>query len=223
MIQTTYPLYSSVQDDKEKLINIVKRITSTLAYITIPMLCLLMLVAKPLFVLLFTERWIDSVPYFQILCIGGMAGCLQAVNQQTIAAIGKSRTFFVWTIVKQCMGIAFQVVGLIVWGMWGLLVGKVLSSWFSYFVNISLVSKHVGYKNYQQLIDLSPMFIISGVAVIVSYYLTSLLGLGFYSDGIAKTAIFIVIYLGWSLIFKPEAYTYSLSIINTLKSKKKNK
>lgn len=223
MIQTTYPLYASVQDDKERLINMVKRITSTLAYITVPMLSLLILIAKPMFVLLYSDRWLECVPYFQILCIGGMAGCLQSVNQQTIAAIGKSKVFFVWTIVKQSIGIALQVGGLIVWGMWGLLVGKVLASWFSYFVNITMVSKHVGYKNYQQLKDLSPIFVVSALSVISGYFGSSLLGWGMYLDGIVRVLIFFAVYLGWSLLFKPEAYKYTLSILDVLRSKRKKK
>ena len=223
MIQTTYPLYASVQDDKAMLINMVKRITSTLAYITVPMLSLLFLTAKPLIVLLYSDRWLASVPYFQILCIGGIAGCLQAVNQQTIAAIGKSKVFFVWTVIKNSVGIVFQVVGLIVWGLWGLLAGKVLSSWFSYFVNISLVSKHVGYNNYQQLKDLSPMFIVSALAVLGGYYGSLPLGLSLYADGILKAVIFVLIYLGWSIVFKPEAYTYTLSVIDMMRLKKKKK
>ena len=221
MIQTTYPLYAAVQDDKQRLINMVKRITSTLAYITVPMLCLLILIAKPLFVLLYSDRWLFSVPYFQILCVGGIAGCLQSVNQQTIAAIGKSKAFFIWTVVKQSVGIAMQVIGLIVWGIWGLLVGKVLSSWFSYFVNITMVSKYVGYKYFQQLKDLSPIFIVSAIATAAGYFGASVLEIGLYPDGLVKTAIFLFVYLGWSLIFKPEAFKYSLSVLNTLKSKKK--
>ncbi len=223
MIQTTYPLYASVQDDRERLINMVKRITSTLAFITVPILCLLILIAKPLFVLLYSDRWLACVPYFQILCFGGLAGCLQSVNQQTIAAIGKSKVFFVWTVIKQSIGIAFQVVGIIVWGIWGLLVGKVLASWFSYFVNISLVSKHVGYKSYQQLKDLSPIFIVSVLAVIAGYFGSSVLGFGLYTDGIVKAVIFVAIYAGWSLIFKPEQYRYTLSVVSSLKSKKNKK
>lgn len=219
MIQTTYPLYSKVQDDKERLINMVKRITSTLAYITVPMLCLLILIAKPLFVLLFSDRWLSSVPYFQILCIGGLADCLLAVNQQTIAAIGKSKVFFVWAVVKQSMAIMLQVVGMIVWGIMGLLIGKVLSSWFSYFVNITLVSKYVGYKNYQQLKDLSPIFIVSLIAAGVVFWGTSTFNLGLYIDGLVKAIIFLIIYLGWSLLFKPEAYKYSLSVLDILKKK----
>ena len=219
MIQTTYPLYASVQEDKVRLSNMVKRITSTLAYITIPMLSLLILVAKPLFVFLFSDRWLESVPYFQILCFGGMASCLLSVNQQTIAAIGKSRVFFVWSIIKQSVAIVLQIVGLIVWGLWGLLFGKVLSSWFSYLVNISLVSKYVGYKNFQQLKDLSPIFMVSVIALAVSSYLTGLMLLNLYLDGVVKALFFVVIYLGWSIMFKPEAYIYTLSIWQVLKLK----
>lgn len=220
MIQTTYPLYSAVQDDKERLANMVKHITSTLAYITVPLLSLLILIAKPLFVLLFSERWLDSVPYFQILCVGGMAGCLQAVNQQTIAAIGKSGVFFVWTIVKNVVGIALQVIGLIVWGIWGLLIGKVMSSWFSYLVNITLVSKYVGYKNFQQLKDLSPTFFVSCLAIFVGFFGSSMIGRGLYLDGLVKTTLFLTVYLGWSLLFKPEAYKYTLSVLDVLRNKK---
>lgn len=223
MIQTTYPLYASVQDDRERLINMVKRITSTLAYITVPILFVLILIAKPLFVLLFSEKWIPSVPYFQILCIGGLAGCLQSVNQQAIAAIGKSKVFFVWTIVKESVGIILQVGGLVIWGLWGLLAGKVLSSWFSYFVNITLVSKHIGYKNVRQLQDLAPIFIVAALSFAISYYLSGLLGLTLYVDALVKIAIFAVVYLAWSLFFKPESYTYALSIVKMYTSKRKMK
>lgn len=223
MIQTTYPLYASVQDDKQRLINVVKRITSTLAYITVPMLCLLILVAKPLFVFLYSDRWLDSVLYFQILCVGGIAGCLLSVNQQTIAAIGKSKVFFVWAIVKESMGIALQIVGLLVWGIMGLLAGKVISLWFSYFVNISLVSKYIGYKNYQQFKDLLPVVLVSIVASAIAYYIASFFSFGMYLDGFLKAIIFIGIYMSWSFIIKPDAFRYTLSIVDMLKSKRKKK
>lgn len=223
MIQTTYPLYSAVQDDKERLINMVKRITSTLAYITVPLLCLLMLIAKPLFIFLFSDRWVASVPYFQILCIGGMAECLLSVNQQTIAAIGKSKVFFTWGVVKQCVSIGLQVAGIVIWGMWGLLAGKVLSSWFSYMVNISLVSKHVGYKYYQQLKDLFPIFFVAIGGAVASYLLTSTFNLGLYADGLVKMGIFVIVYVAWSFLFKPDAFSYALSIVDTLKSRTRKK
>jgi len=220
MLQTTYPLYSAVQDDKERLSNMIKRIASTLAYLTIPMLFLLILIAKPLLVLLYSERWVACVPYFQILCVAGMAGCLQGVNYQPIAAIGKSKTMMIWVIIKQTVGIILQVLGLISWGMKGLLIGLVVSSWFSYFVDITLVSKYVGYRNIQQLKDMAPIFLVSFLAFLISLFLGDFLNFGLYTDGIVKALVFISVYLLWSVLFKPEAFTYTLSVFQMLLNRK---
>lgn len=223
MIQTTYPLYSSIQDDKERLVNVIKRITTTLSFITTPLLFILLLTAKPVFVLLYSEKWLPCVPYFQLLCIAGLAACLQGVNIQAIAAIGKSRQMFTWTIVKRTIGIMLNVSGLLLWGMEGLLVGAVLASWFSYIINASLVSKYIGYKLHRQLKDLSPAIITSAIAAVISYFASSLFAFGLYGDGILRALIFVVLFIGWSLLFKPSAYNYSASIIKTLIKNNKRK
>lgn len=221
MIQTTYPLYSSIQDDKERLVNVIKRITSTLSYITTPMLFILLLTAKPLFVLLYSEKWLPCVPYFQLLCIAGLATCLQGVNLQSIAAVGKSKDMFVWTIIKRTIGIGLNVGGLLLFGMKGLLAGAILATWFSYFINASLVSKHVGYKLINQLLDLAPAIAVSALAAAISYVVSHITNLGMYSDGIVRALVFIVIFMSWSLLFRPSAYEYTLSIAKMIINKKK--
>ena len=213
MTDVTYPLYAEVQDNKVALSSMIRRLTMTLAYITFPLMFILLLCAKPIFVLLYSERWIQSVPYFQVLCFAGLAGCLQAVNLQAISAIGKSKTMFVWTLVKRTVGIGAVVVGLLVWGMRGLLVGVIINYWFSYVVNISLVSKHVGYKFWRQIIDLLPGATVSLMAAAVRYGSGYLFHLNLYPDGLLKVFVYAAVYLGWSFIFKPEAYTYFLTII----------
>ena len=213
MTQVTFPLYAEVQDNKVALSNMIKRLTMTLAYITFPLMFILLLCAKPLFVLLYSDKWINSVPYFQVLCIAGLAGCLQSVNLQAISAIGKSKTMFVWTLLKRGVGIGAVLLGLYFWGMKGLLAGVVFNYWFSYFVNISLVSKHVGYQWTRQLVDLMPVTVASVVAALVSYGVSRLFQLSMYPDGLVRFAVYTIIYVGWSLLFKPEAYTYFLTII----------
>ena len=213
MGQVTYPLYAEAQHDFAKLLNMIKRLTTTIAYITFPLMFILLLCAKPIFVLLYSERWLQSVPYFQVLCLAGLAGCLQSVNLQAVAAIGKSKTMFVWTIIKRLIGLAAIVGGLFCFGMKGLLFGVVFNYWFSYLVNISLVSKHIGYKWSQQIVDLLPVAVASAVAALISFGIGQLLHLNLYPDGIVKFLVYTTIYLGWSFIFKPEAYTYFLTII----------
>lgn len=219
LIQVTYPLYSAVQDNKERLINIIKRITTTLSFFTTPLMCVLILIAKPLFMVLFSETWLPGVPYFQILCIAGIASCLQAVNYQAISAIGKSKVMFGWEVVKRTLGIILQVGGLWLFGLEGLLIGNVISAWLAYLINISMVSKHVGYKNYQQIKDLSPTFIVSAIAYIVSYFGIGFLDLGIYLDGALKALVFVVIYTAWAVLFKPDAYEYAVSTVKSIMKK----
>lgn len=224
MTQVTYPLYAQVQDDKKAMGNMVKRLTTSLSYITFPLMFVLILIAKPLFVLLYSDRWLQSVPYFQVLCLVGLANCLQAVNTQTIAAIGKSKVMFLWTLAKRTVGLSFMIVGLLLFGMKGFLVGVVIYNWFAYFVNIGLVSKYIGYKWYQQLLDLFPTGVVSVAIFIVCYFVGSWLQLDMFYDGALKLVLYILLYLGWSLLFKPECYTYFLSIIpNRFVFWKKNK
>ena len=174
---------------------------------------ILLLCAKPIFVLLYSDRWLQSIPYFQVLCIAGLSGCLQSVNLQAISAIGKSKTMFLWTLLKRVVGIGAVVVGLMFWGMTGLLIGVVINYWFSYAVNIGLVSKHVGYKWFRQVLDLLPVAIVSTLAALISFVVGSMLHLNMYPDGLLKLTVYLIVYLGWSLLFKPESYTYFLTII----------
>lgn len=225
MDQVTYPLYAEVQDNMAAMQNMVKRFTMTLSYITFPLLFIFMLVAKPLFILLYTEKWLPSVPYFQVLCIAGLGQCLQSVNFQTISAIGKSKIVFKWTMIKRILGIGFIVGGLVLWGMRGLLCGAVLNAWFAYFVNMGLVSKHIGYKWWRQILDLTPVLIASVVIAALSFLCIHFIELNLYIEGIVIVVVYVILYLVWSLVFKPEAFAFTLSVAKMFLSKmpKKNK
>lgn len=219
MNQVTYPLYAQVQDDKNALQNMVKRLTMTISYIMFPLLFILLLTAKPLFVLLYSEKWLPCVPYFQVLCLAGLGTCLQSVNFQTISAIGKSKVTFAWTFIKRIVGIGFIVGGLALGGMKGLLCGAVLNNWFAYFVNMGLVSKHIGYKWWRQLLDLSPMFIISLIAALASHFCGEMFNLNIYLDGVIKLFVFVVIYMSWSFFMMPEAYVYTRNTVQPMITK----
>lgn len=214
MTQVTYPLYAKAQDDTKVLGNMIRRLTMTIAYITFPLLFILILTAKPIFLLLYSERWLPCVPYFQVLCIVGVAECLQAVNTQSIAAIGKSKTMFTWALLKRTLGTTLVVGGLFIWGMKGLLIGYVLYNWFCYFVNIGLVSKYIGYKWQKQLLDLLPMGLVSAIVASACYIGVGLLHIeNVYLDGLLKIVLYVFLYMGWSLIVRPESYQYTLTII----------
>lgn len=218
--QVSYPLYAELQDNKLALINVVKKLTALLAYITFPMLSLLALLATPIFTLLYSEKWLNCVPYFQILCIAGIAICLQSVNSQTISAIGKSKLMLKWTVVKQLSGVSIVVLGLIFFGIEGLLVGMVIKSWLIYIVNASLVSTHIGYKLKNQLLDLCPIMLLALTALCISYIGGSFFECGLYIDAIIKLIIYVVLYLFGSYVLKLKAFIETRQLISNFVLKK---
>ena len=224
VVQVTYPLYAELQDDMPALKDMLKRLTVILAYLTIPMLTLLILCARPIFILLYSERWVTSIPYFQVLCLAGMAACLHSVQLQSIAAIGKSKVVFKAMLVKRAVGLIAVVGGLYFFAIKGLLVGVIINQWFSFVFNAGLLTRYIGYTFREQMRDLLPIILVSLLAFAVSYWGGGALHLGLYPDGLIKALLFVAIYAGWSLAFKPEAYRFTSSFAGPyLRSFFKNK
>lgn len=223
--QVSYPLYSEVQDSRERMVIAIKKITSSIAFLTFPLMFLLILLAKPLFIFLYSEKWVESIPYFQMLCLAGLAICLQSANSQTIAAIGKSKVMFRWGLFKQLLGVAFVIIGLLLFGMKGMLVGMVMKSWLIYIVNASLVSTHIGYKLGRQLLDLLPTMLLAIGSFVISWLVGKFLPFGMYPNAIILFVLFLLCYLGFATILKFEALNQSIDMLRPLidKVKKKNK
>lgn len=209
MGQVSYPLYVEYQNDKPALTNVIKRITSSIAYVSFPMLLLLILLAKPIFVLLYSNRWLNSVPYFQILCLAGIAICLQGVNYQAIAAVGKSKVMFGWTIIKRAVGLGLVVGGLAAFGIKGLLIGMVMQSWLIYLINAYQVHKHIGYKLYIQMLDILPVLVLALVSFAIAYCTVYLIPeVNMYILALIRLFVFVAVYLGGSVLCKMESFRY---------------
>lgn len=213
--QVTYPVFSKVQSDNDGLKNIIYRLILSIAYVTFPMMLILVLIAEPLIGLLYGEKWLPSVPYFQIICIGGIAVCLQGVTYLAIASIGKSKELFLWTIIKRGLGMILLIAGMVLFGMNGLLWGFVLSCWSVTFINAYLVSKYIKYGLWQQIKDVLPIILISSMVFIITLVIANKLTLGGYMYIVLVLLIYISMYLLLSSVVKLQAYSFIKEIVKS--------
>ena len=224
MDQVTYPVLSEAQNNREYLIRMIRKFIGVLAFITFPLMLLLILLAKPIFILLYSDKWLPSVPYFQILCVAGMAICLQGINYYAVAAIGKSGKLFKGTLIKRGLGLVFIIGGLFITGIKGLLVGMVISSWLIYLINAILVHRYVGYRIVYQIKDLLPIIIVSLLSFIVAYLFPTLFSIdNIYLKGGIQLTAFLSVYILVSYIFRIEALEFSKEIGLSLLHKTKLK
>lgn len=198
--QVTFPIYSKIQDDDERLKRAVKSSLSLMNFINFPLMILLIIVAKPLIVLLFTEKWVDSVPLFQILCLAGVVNCLQSVNYQVVSACGRSKELFYWNFIKRGVGIALMLLGLN-FGVQGVMWGMAISFYFVYIVNAKLAYKSTRYSIYAQIKDSIPLLLISIFAGLFTHLLTYM-DLCSISLLIFQIAVYLLSYYFLAIIFK---------------------
>lgn len=220
--QVTYPLYAEYQKDIPGLASLIKKLMSSISFLTYPLIFIMILDAKAIFLLLYSERWLGSVHYFQILCIAGLATCLCSVNSEAIAAIGKSKLMFKWTVIKSVITILILFCGILLAGMEGLLWAVVIENWLTYFINISLVSKHIGYKMQMQLLDMIPIISISLLGFFSCLLLDRFLNVNLYIEALCNVFLFLVVYFGAAKIFNVEAMSFVGHIYNSLKQKRKH-
>lgn len=220
-----FPAYSQIQDDKVQFVNIFRKNLIVLVFINTPLMVLLSIIAKPLLVILYSEKWIGSVPYFQFLCLG--FGILLIIHQSSLTALratGRSGDVLRLEIIKKITGICLLLIGIHLWGIWGIMIALTINSILELFFNNYYLNKAIGYGVYDILRDFMPYFIISFIAGSCIYYLIYYIwNIQLYiAQMLITILLFCISYIGLCYIFKLNGIRIIQNIIKPyLKLKKK--
>lgn len=199
LVQVMYPVYASVQDDNDRLSAMLRANTRVISFAIFPLMAILILIAAPLVVFLWGDDWVPCAPYFQVMCVGGLSICLQNVNFYAVAAKGKSHTLFNWSFYKWGFLLLTIFVGML-FGIYGILWGLVLSNFNIYFVNAFLAARHTGYTISSQMRDILPILLLAAACMGAVYLLQMLMPLHF----ILTACVYQILYVGlaWSFRMK---------------------
>lgn len=211
--QVSFPVFAKIQDNKDDLKNATRRYLLNMNYLNIPLMLLLIVIAGPLIHLLYSDKWMDAVPYFQILCCAGLVNCLQSVNYQVVCAVGRSREVFGWNVFKRGVGIVLILLGGF-WGIYGILWGVVAGRLVLYLVNTCLSYSTTGYSLWSQLWDVFPTILISAFCALLTYTFSYFVHLHYTLMLIIETLIFLSSFLLISFLTRNEAFNDYLAIIN---------
>lgn len=86
------PVFSSVQNDKERLNHVFQRVLNVSAYIIIPMMAGLCMVAEPLISVILTDKWLPAIWVLRWSCLYYAMTPMLLAHVQLHFAIGKSDT-----------------------------------------------------------------------------------------------------------------------------------
>ena len=206
-----FPAFSEAQDDKEKVKSMMRRAINTSCLFMFPLMIGLMVCAKPLVILLLTEKWLGVVPFMQILCLANFFRPISIPNQQAITALGHSGITLKLEIVRKVIDVIILAVSCYM-GALAIAWGVVLFNLMCVIINLIPNVKLLDYKIHEQLKDLVPTFIISfvmgGAIYGISYIPISPLVQLFL-----MMISGLIIYIGLCYIFKVESFFYLLDMV----------
>lgn len=210
--RVSYPVLSTIQDDKIKLKKAYEKLIKSTMLITFVLMISMATLAKPLILVLIGEKWLPSVIYLQLLCFVGMLYPLHAINLNMLNVQGRSDLFLRLEILKKIMAIPIIIIGILL-GINEMIISMILISVISFFLNSYYSGKQIGYSSFQQLKDIIPSFLLS-VFVGVSMFL-----FGYYINMNITIKLLIQIILGFTLtitiaeVIKMENYLYLKNIV----------
>jgi len=151
----TLPVLSDIQNEDERLQVSYRKFISLSAFVVFPLLIGMAAVARPMVILLITEKWEECIIYLQILCFSLMWYPVHALNLNLLKVKGRSDLFLRLEIIKKIMGLIILFVTLPM-GIVYMCIGSVVSSFVSLFLNTYYTGKliHVGFR--EQMKDVMP-------------------------------------------------------------------
>lgn len=99
--RVTYPVFAQLQNDDKKLIEVYRKYISMTSLVIFFLMILLATIAKPLIILLLTEKWLGAVPYLQVFCLALMFDHLCQLNLNLLLVKGRSDLFLKLEIIKK--------------------------------------------------------------------------------------------------------------------------
>lgn len=159
--RVSYPVLSSVQDDKERLKGGYKRIIKVTMLVTFTLMLGMSAVAKPMILTMVGEQWLPCVPFLQIICFQMMLYPLHSLNLNMLQVQGRSDLFLKLEIIKKIIAIGPLLLGIFVNIYW-MLGGSVVTGFIAYYLNAYYSGPFLNYSIKEQVKDILPGF---GVAV----------------------------------------------------------
>ena len=99
----TFPILSKLQDDDERLKNVYHKYVAMTSLVIFFIMTLLAVVARPLVLLLLTEKWLGAVPFLQVFCFAYMFDSICRLNNNMLFVKGWSGMFLKLEIIKKAI------------------------------------------------------------------------------------------------------------------------
>ena len=196
----TFPVLCQIKDDNETLARSYRKMIKVTTFMVFPLMLLLAALAEPLVLVLLTEKWIECVPFIQIICLSVMWNPVHSLNLNLLLIKGRSDLFLRLEVIKVGIGLGIMFITL-PFGIITFLWGQVVNSVIALYINTYYTGRLIGVGFLKQLGDIVPSLLLSGAMYMV-VYLSSLIIGSIWGRLLLGTILAVFFYLLGGILLK---------------------
>lgn len=216
-----FPVLSEAQSEQDRLKSMTRRSIVTSTFLIFPAMAGLAAIAKPLTILLLTEKWLPAVPFIQFCCFTYAFWPVHTANLQAIKALGRSDIFLKLEIIKKIIGILTLILTL-PYGLTIMMIARCVNTLISSFINAYPNKKLLGYSYSEQLKDILPSLLLSLVMMGIILPIT-ILPIAPILQLLVQVVVGVIVYAGLAKVLKLECLEYILNTVKGFMSKRGNR
>ena len=210
-----FPMLCSIQNDDARLARVYRQYLRTIAFIVFPLMIGMAAVAKPLIIIMLTEKWIDVVNLLQLICLSMMWYPIHSINLSLLQVKGRSDLFLRLEVIKKIIIVVVLCITIPI-SLKAMVIGSVCTSLICLFINTYYTGKliHVGYV--LQVKDLMPILLLTLFMGLCVYIITLVLP-GYPLQLIVGVTTGVIFYVGLAYLFKMPELKEMLSLLKLRK------
>ena len=215
-----FPRLSQEQDNKQRIKELMRQFVRLSSYLLIPLLIGLAAVSNSLVKILLTDKWLPCVFLLQMLCLNHIFRPLHTANIQALKAIGRSDITFRLEVIKKTIEIVTLIAVMRI-SVEAIVINMVIMSAIFTAVNAYPVNKYIGYSYKEQITDILPTIVLSGL-MFLSVILFGMLEINIYLKLVCQILIGISTFIGLSIATKNKELKVVIDMIGHKRKGKVN-
>jgi O-antigen/teichoic acid export membrane protein len=198
------PALSEVQDDEVRFRRVVTKMNRFTAYLLFPCMIFLIVLATPMFHVLFGTKWDASIILFQLLLIRGIFTVINTLYNNYILSLGHSRAIFWLEVLRDSAAVVGIVLALpyislatydnAVYGLTILLWGQVAASAITWVATLVVTARITRINAWSYIRDILP-YLVSSTAIGTAVWALTFTGMGdlmlLVSQGIMAAGMYV--------------------------------
>ena len=202
--QVAFPVLCKLQDDDERLLRVYEKYIQLCCFIIFPVMLGLCGCAKPLVLLLLTDKWLECVPLMQILCIALLTDCVTHINLDLLFAKGRTDIVLRLELVKKVIAFIILLATMFI-SLEAICIGQVVNAFVALYINTFYTKKILGYGLWAQVKVMVP-YLLCALVVLAEGLLFSHLIQSTWLSLLVSMAVCIPTY--WLLVKVTGLYAY---------------